>query len=76
MKTVKRIHMANQPLLNNDDREDKGPFSVYSDTYVKVQLVNRIQHLANAWTEFVNLVYFIGPQVPMFNPCQTSVEFY
>ena len=45
-------------------------------TFVKVQLVNRIQHLANAWPEFVNLVYFIGPQVPMFNPCQTSVEFY
>ena len=26
MKTVKRIHMTNQPLLNDDDREDKGPF--------------------------------------------------
>ena len=35
-------------------------------TYVKVQFVNRIQHLANAWTQLVNLVYFIGPQVPVF----------
>ena len=26
MKTVKRIQMANQPLLNDDDRKDKSPF--------------------------------------------------